>query len=499
MSKQSFADLGVSSAVSGALSRRGITAALPRPAARHRRRARRPRRARQVPDRLGQDARLRHPARRAHRRQRAGPGRRSCSRPPASSRRRSSTELEDLAAARGLRVAAVYGGVGIAHQAAQAPKRSHILVATPGRLEDLLAARAFTLDAIRILVLDEADRMLDMGFRPAIDRIVAACPARAPDAVLLGHARRRRRRVAGRYTHRRDRARARRARAQTTLTRSSTASSTFATRTACEALVDELAGERDLALVFVRTKRGADRLVKRLGAQRRRGGRDPRQQVPAPARAGARALSVRARRHARRDRRRRARHRRRRHLARDQLRPARRPRHLRPPRRAHRPRRTDGHRHHARRARPSARRCASWHGSSGWDGTRGRPPTPAGPPAARAPGAARGARGAAAGARSSQPASPESVGRWGLRSLVDRLQLQVGREALGAELAPEAARLHAAERRGGVEHVVVDADAAGLHAPGDVLRALGVAASTRCRRARIRSRWRSRRRRSTPS
>src|SRR6185369_14556087 len=52
----------------------------------------------------------------------------------------------------------------------------HIIVATPGRLEDLLERRAFTLEHIQILVLDEADRMLDMGFRPAVDRIVAACP-----------------------------------------------------------------------------------------------------------------------------------------------------------------------------------------------------------------------------------------------------------------------------------------------------------------------------------
>jgi ATP-dependent RNA helicase RhlE len=44
----------------------------------------------------------------------------------------------------------------------------------PGRLEDLLARRAFKLDRVRMLVLDEADRMLDMGFRPAIDRLVAA-------------------------------------------------------------------------------------------------------------------------------------------------------------------------------------------------------------------------------------------------------------------------------------------------------------------------------------
>src|SRR6202030_3117044 len=56
----------------------------------------------------------------------------------------------------------------------------------------------------------------------------------------------------------------------------------------------------------------------------------------------------------------------------------------------------------------------------------------------------------------------------------DRLQLQVGGEALGSELAPKAARLYAAEWRGRVEHVVVYSDAARLHALGDIFAALVV-------------------------
>ncbi len=74
-------------------------------------------------------------------------------------------ELHDIAAARALSVAPVYGGVGLEKQAKKAA-RAHIVVATPGRLEDLLARRAFTLDHVRVLVIDEADRMLDMGFKP---------------------------------------------------------------------------------------------------------------------------------------------------------------------------------------------------------------------------------------------------------------------------------------------------------------------------------------------
>ena len=85
-------------------------------------------------------------------------------------------EMHDVATARALSVAPVYGGVGIEKQAKRAA-RAHIIVATPGRLEDLLQRRSITLEHIRILVIDEADRMLDMGFKPAVDRIVRQTPS----------------------------------------------------------------------------------------------------------------------------------------------------------------------------------------------------------------------------------------------------------------------------------------------------------------------------------
>ena len=83
--------------------------------------------------------------------------------------------LEPLAAARGLRVATAYGGVGL-HDQAKKADRSHLLVATPGRLEDLANRKMLSLGAVSILVLDEADRMLDMGFQPQVDRIVRRLP-----------------------------------------------------------------------------------------------------------------------------------------------------------------------------------------------------------------------------------------------------------------------------------------------------------------------------------
>ena len=83
--------------------------------------------------------------------------------------------LGPLAAACGLRVATAYGGVGL-HDQAKKADRSHLLVATPGRLEDLANRKMLSLSAVSILVLDEADRMLDMGFQPQVDRIVRRLP-----------------------------------------------------------------------------------------------------------------------------------------------------------------------------------------------------------------------------------------------------------------------------------------------------------------------------------
>src|SRR5204863_8026501 len=76
-------------------------------------------------------------------------------------------ELSAPAEARGLAVCAVYGGAPLRAQAKRA-KDAAILVATPGRLWDLIERRMVDVSAIRILVLDEADRMLDMGFQPQV-------------------------------------------------------------------------------------------------------------------------------------------------------------------------------------------------------------------------------------------------------------------------------------------------------------------------------------------
>jgi superfamily II DNA/RNA helicase len=175
-------------------------------------------------------------------------------------------ELRSIAHARALRIAAVFGGVGIQAQAKRAAD-AHIVVATPGRLEDLLERRAFGLQRISILVLDEADRMLDIGFKPAIDRIVARIPADRQTLFLsatlegaAGNLAASYTSNAGRHVHRPKGEK--RADVEHRFIHLDHGAK-------IGALVSELRGaDRGRTLVFVRTKRGADRLVQRLGRQK---------------------------------------------------------------------------------------------------------------------------------------------------------------------------------------------------------------------------------------
>lgn len=84
-------------------------------------------------------------------------------------------ELERFGRGRLVRGALVIGGVGMGRQADEL-KAHEVIIATPGRLVDHLSQGNVRLDKIEILVLDEADRMLDMGFKPQLDRILARLP-----------------------------------------------------------------------------------------------------------------------------------------------------------------------------------------------------------------------------------------------------------------------------------------------------------------------------------
>ncbi len=172
-------------------------------------------------------------------------------------------ELESIAAVRDLRIAAVYGGVGFGPQV-KAAGRADVVVATPGRLEDLIARGALSLASVRLLVLDEADRMLDMGFKPAVSRIVAKTPGDRQTLFFSATLEGATGKIAAAYTRKprhHTHAPAERSKAEI--------EHRFVHVNSQAAKLDHLAGELNgpdggRTLVFVRTKRGADRLVKRL-------------------------------------------------------------------------------------------------------------------------------------------------------------------------------------------------------------------------------------------
>jgi superfamily II DNA/RNA helicase len=86
-------------------------------------------------------------------------------------------ELEVLAVARDRAVQAVYGGTDMDKQIRNLQKRADVVVATPGRLIDLVDRKEIFLDAIEVVVLDEADRMADMGFLPQVEWLLRKVPA----------------------------------------------------------------------------------------------------------------------------------------------------------------------------------------------------------------------------------------------------------------------------------------------------------------------------------
>jgi ATP-dependent RNA helicase RhlE len=174
-------------------------------------------------------------------------------------------ELVLLGKPKDIRAAAVYGGAPVGPQVKRL-RGAHVVVATPGRLQDLVQRRLLSLERVRILVLDEADRMLDMGFQPQVDRIVRRLPATRQTMLFSATL---------------DGAVGELARAYTTSPSRFEAElpsrhadgaveHEFVAVTAADKLdrlIEVLDKERGLALVFVRTKRGADRLAQKLRAR----------------------------------------------------------------------------------------------------------------------------------------------------------------------------------------------------------------------------------------
>jgi ATP-dependent RNA helicase DeaD len=110
-------------------------------------------------------------------------------------------EIVKLAAGRTVNVVALYGGKPIRKQTLDLQRGSDVIVGTPGRVLDHMGRGTLRLGSLRISVLDEADRMLDIGFRPDIERILRHCPASRQSLLLSATIAPPVKRLAERYMH----------------------------------------------------------------------------------------------------------------------------------------------------------------------------------------------------------------------------------------------------------------------------------------------------------
>jgi len=161
------------------------------------------------------------------------------------------------------KAALVIGGVSERAQIQGLRAGSGLVIATPGRLQDLMTRKFANLNQVKMLVLDEADRMLDMGFLPAIRRIISALPAQRQTLCFSATLEQS---VAGLvHDYMRDPVRV--ALGSVLKPAESVQLKAYEVRPGekLEVLRQLLDSEKGQTLIFTRTKRGADRLVKELG------------------------------------------------------------------------------------------------------------------------------------------------------------------------------------------------------------------------------------------
>jgi superfamily II DNA/RNA helicase len=169
--------------------------------------------------------------------------------------------LRPLAQLLGLRTLVVVGGAPINRQMAELKRGVDIVIATPGRLVDLMTRRSIVLDGVSVAVLDEADHMADLGFMPAVTRILDAVPNNRQCLLFSATLDKAVDKLVARY-----------------LSRPSvhTVGQTVESMAGMEhrvfrlkhedkiAVATEIADRRNRTLIFVRTKHGADRLARQM-------------------------------------------------------------------------------------------------------------------------------------------------------------------------------------------------------------------------------------------
>ena len=162
-----------------------------------------------------------------------------------------------------LRTAVVYGGTPIRAQIRALSHGVHVLVATPGRLLDLMNQRHVRLDGVETFILDEADRMLDMGFIPDVKKISAALPAKRQTLLFSATMPKSIESLAGGLL--RDPARVEITPAATTVEKVEQRV-LFVQKAKKRALLADLLTDKAIrrVLIFTRTKHGADRVARHL-------------------------------------------------------------------------------------------------------------------------------------------------------------------------------------------------------------------------------------------
>ena len=98
-------------------------------------------------------------------------------------------EFDKLAHGRHVASVPIYGGKPIRGQIAKLQRGADVVIGTPGRVIDLIGRGSLDLRSLQIVVLDEADRMLDIGFRPDIEKILRRCPKERQTLLLEPHGR----------------------------------------------------------------------------------------------------------------------------------------------------------------------------------------------------------------------------------------------------------------------------------------------------------------------
>jgi superfamily II DNA/RNA helicase len=161
-----------------------------------------------------------------------------------------------------IKTALLIGGEAMQKQLRQLGNRSRIIVGTPGRINDHLKRKSLNLSATKYLVLDETDRMLDMGFTPQIEMILKFVPknhqtllfsATLPQNIL---------RISERYLNKPERISAGSTSAPIAKIKQETLQ--VYKENKYDQLIDQFLARKGSILVFVKTKRGADKMVKRL-------------------------------------------------------------------------------------------------------------------------------------------------------------------------------------------------------------------------------------------